>query len=80
MAKKRRYRWQNEKRAVRDQHLRRNDHARAMAEMKARNAARALGVRNPPGTWGSRLRFYELVSLSPLRYAEVPSPARGTIQ
>lgn len=71
MAKKNRYRWQNEKRAIKDQHDRRNAHAHAMAEMKMRNAKKALAEKNPRETWGSMLQLYELVSMHPLRYRKV---------
>lgn len=70
MAKKNRYRWQNEKRANRRAHEERNL-AASMAAMKRRNAQKALADRNPRETWGSRLKFYELVSMHPLRYKEV---------
>lgn len=75
MAKRNRYRWQNEKRAIKKGHDARNAHAHAMAEMRARNAARAKAARTPVSQWGSRLCFYELVSMSPLKYRRVASPA-----
>jgi hypothetical protein len=49
MAKKNRYRWQNEKK-----------HNRAQNQ--------SLANRNG---WGSKLQFYELVSLHPLKYKKI---------
>ena len=71
MAKKNRYRWQNEKKANRRAHEERNL-AASMAAMKRRNAQKALATRNPSHTRGSMLKYYELVSMHPLTYREVP--------
>lgn len=71
MAKKNRYRWQNEKKHNRQAHEERNLQA-SLAAMKRRNAQRRLAENNPRETWGSQLRYYELVSMHPLRYREVP--------
>lgn len=60
MAKKNRYRWQNEKK-----------HARAMAEMKQRNQARMMQSKTLREDWGSMLQMYELVSMHPLCYRKV---------
>lgn len=61
MAKNRRYRWQNEKRAIAQQHARHQDHQRVKAQA---------------GRPGAKLRYFELVSLHPLRYREVGAPRR----
>lgn len=70
MAKKNRYRWQNEKKHNRQAHEERNL-AASMAAMKRRNEARAMNPKAPSGTWGSMLQMYELVSMHPLRYRKV---------
>lgn len=62
MAKKNRYRWQNEKRHAREEKKR----AWLEAEMKHRSSS---GKTNP--AWGSMLRYYELVSMHPLKYRRV---------